>query len=38
LGRREATGRGVMICARESAGHLGFELIRHLEHISHGRL
>jgi glutamate dehydrogenase (NAD(P)+) len=26
LGRREATGRGVMICARESAKHLGFEL------------
>ncbi len=26
LGRREATGRGVMICARESATHLGFEL------------
>jgi glutamate dehydrogenase (NAD(P)+) len=26
LGRREATGRGVMICARESASHLGFDL------------
>lgn len=26
LGRREATGRGVMIAARESAKHLGFEL------------
>jgi glutamate dehydrogenase (NAD(P)+) len=26
LGRREATGRGVMICARESAGHAGFEI------------
>jgi len=26
LGRREATGRGVMITARESAKHLGFEL------------
>jgi glutamate dehydrogenase (NAD(P)+) len=26
LGRREATGRGVMIVARESAKHLGFEL------------
>jgi glutamate dehydrogenase (NAD(P)+) len=26
LGRREATGRGVMIVARESALHLGFEL------------
>jgi glutamate dehydrogenase (NAD(P)+) len=26
LGRREATGRGVMIVARESAMHLGFEL------------
>jgi glutamate dehydrogenase (NAD(P)+) len=26
LGRREATGRGVMIIARESARHLGFEL------------
>ena len=26
LGRREATGRGVMICAREAAKHLGFEL------------
>ena len=26
LGRREATGRGVMIIARESAKHLGFEL------------
>jgi glutamate dehydrogenase (NAD(P)+) len=26
LGRREATGRGVMICARESARHLGFDL------------
>jgi len=26
LGRREATGRGVMITARESARHLGFEL------------
>jgi glutamate dehydrogenase (NAD(P)+) len=26
LGRREATGRGVMICTRESAGHLGFEI------------
>jgi glutamate dehydrogenase (NAD(P)+) len=26
LGRREATGRGVMICARESAKHLGFDL------------
>jgi glutamate dehydrogenase (NAD(P)+) len=26
LGRREATGRGVMIVARESARHLGFEL------------
>jgi glutamate dehydrogenase (NAD(P)+) len=24
LGRREATGRGVMICTRESAQHLGF--------------
>jgi glutamate dehydrogenase (NAD(P)+) len=24
LGRREATGRGVMICTRESAAHLGF--------------
>ncbi len=26
LGRREATGRGVMITARESAKHLGFDL------------
>jgi glutamate dehydrogenase (NAD(P)+) len=26
LGRREATGRGVMIAARESARHLGFSL------------
>src|SRR5947207_1582960 len=26
LGRREATGRGVMIATRESAKHLGFEL------------
>ena len=26
LGRREATGRGVMIIARESARHLGFDL------------
>jgi glutamate dehydrogenase (NAD(P)+) len=26
LGRREATGRGVMICTRESAKHLGFKL------------
>lgn len=26
LGRREATGRGVMIVARESARHLGFDL------------
>ena len=26
LGRKEATGRGVMIVARESAAHLGFEL------------
>jgi glutamate dehydrogenase (NAD(P)+) len=26
LGRREATGRGVMICAREAASHAGFEL------------
>src|ERR671915_1051472 len=26
LGRREATGRGVMIMARESAKHLGFDL------------
>jgi glutamate dehydrogenase (NAD(P)+) len=26
LGRREATGRGVMIAARESAEHLGFSL------------
>ena len=26
LGRREATGRGVMIITRESAKHLGFEL------------
>src|SRR5574339_1273404 len=26
LGRREATGRGVMIVARESAKHLGFEI------------
>ncbi len=26
LGRREATGRGVMICARESATHLGFDI------------
>jgi glutamate dehydrogenase (NAD(P)+) len=26
LGRREATGRGVMIAARESAKHLGFSL------------
>jgi len=26
LGRREATGRGVMIVAREAARHLGFEL------------
>src|SRR5215831_2560322 len=26
LGRREATGRGVMICASESAKHLGFDI------------
>src|SRR5258708_186025 len=26
LGRREATGRGVMICAREAAKHAGFDL------------
>src|ERR671926_259501 len=26
LGRREATGRGVMIVARESASHVGFEI------------
>src|SRR5258707_2576812 len=26
LGRREATGRGVMIVARESAKHLGFSM------------
>jgi len=26
LGRREATGRGVMITAREAAAHLGFEI------------
>ena len=26
LGRREATGRGVMICTRESARHLGFDI------------
>jgi len=26
LGRREATGRGVMICARESADHAGFDI------------
>jgi glutamate dehydrogenase (NAD(P)+) len=26
LGRREATGRGVMICARESAKHVGFDI------------
>jgi len=26
LGRREATGRGVMICTRESATHLGFDI------------
>src|SRR5207344_3281146 len=26
LGRREATGRGVMIAARESAAHLGFDI------------
>ncbi len=26
LGRREATGRGVMIAARESAKHLGFDI------------
>src|SRR5439155_615567 len=26
LGRREATGRGVMIVARESAKHLGFSI------------
>jgi len=26
LGRREATGRGVMICAREAAKHLGFDI------------
>jgi len=26
LGRREATGRGVMICASESAKHLGFSI------------
>jgi len=25
-GRREATGRGVMICARESAEHVGFDI------------
>ncbi len=27
LGRREATGRGVMITAREAAAHLGFDII-----------
>src|SRR5207244_8700182 len=26
LGRREATGRGVMIVARESAKHVGFDI------------
>ncbi len=26
LGRREATGRGVMICAREAAAHAGFDI------------
>ena len=26
LGRREATGRGVMICAREAARHAGFDI------------
>src|SRR5205814_6156655 len=26
LGRREATGRGVMICAREAAKHAGFDI------------
>jgi len=26
LGRREATGRGVTICAREAARHLGFDI------------
>ena len=26
LGRREATGRGVMICAREAAKHIGFDI------------
>jgi len=26
LGRREATGRGVTICAREAAKHLGFDI------------
>jgi glutamate dehydrogenase (NAD(P)+) len=26
LGRREATGRGVMICTRESAAHLGLDI------------
>src|SRR5512140_1050820 len=26
LGRREATGRGVMICVREAAKHVGFDL------------
>lgn len=26
VGRREATGRGVMIVAREAAGHLGFDI------------
>jgi glutamate dehydrogenase (NAD(P)+) len=26
LGRREATGRGVMICTRESAKHVGFDM------------
>jgi glutamate dehydrogenase (NAD(P)+) len=26
LGRREATGRGVMICTRESAKHVGFDI------------
>jgi glutamate dehydrogenase (NAD(P)+) len=26
LGRREATGRGVMICAREAASHAGFDI------------
>ena len=26
LGRREATGRGVMICAREAAKHVGFDI------------